>query len=450
MEFDTKGYDNTIQPFTEEDYYQEPSLGEVASAAWNTTRATELSNSRDFTYSNTIENKLKDIASQDPDNSYSYEAFTNAIQGRREDFIEMADKGDFYLDENDKVVSKQFAHSLMLDFADSYDITRGYLLAKKRGVDFSGLDNEVIENTREQVKKSRATLENSTGFVSGAVEFGASVAANITDPVNIALIPFGMGTAVGKGIAGNALSAAGREAGLNAIAETITQPQVYSWKQELGLDYEVEDAVMNIAAATFGGLMLGAGGSFVVDAGVVGKAMKGDTTLAQGKEIFERWDNLQAMSLTKDTTKNLDLMRKANQDMIEGTEVEVSQALKDNGDMPLADGPTFKDYDDLQRVESGEKALDNEMELLYREGTDDIPENEINEVFEVKKPTGEIVEPTPIEQPTAKIQQEADEMFGGDLKDDILRDMDDETLLEYNTIKKEDKILAELFKCQQA
>jgi len=479
----------------------------------------------------------------------------------------------------------------------------------------------VLEATREQVKKDRATLENSTGFVSGVVEFGSSVAANFTDPVNIALAPFGMGTAVGKGVLGNVASAGAREAGLNAIAETITQPFAYSWKQELGLDYEIEDAIMNVAAATVGGFALGAAGSFVVDAGVVGKAMQGDKTLAQGKEIFERWDSLQSLSLTQDTAKNLDLMRKANQDMIQGKDVEVSQALKDDGDIPLADGPTMKDYYDEAQVKTGEKAVNDEMEFIYREGKDEIPEKEINDVlisteerdknfqewfkdskavdesgkpkivyhgtdadfesfdpskgrfaalgkgfyftsnpseagryvtktdksikeganimpvyvsiknplktqskgivnkeiakerynhdfpiphnsligflrdksynqeaitrelkelgfdgvesedvfvafepnqikstfnqgaFSKKSPNILDIEPeVKLETPdiTLKIQQEADELFGGNIKDDIIKNMDEETLLEYNTIKREDDMLKELYKCQQA
>ena len=419
MDFNTEANDQVSQPFEQGDYYKEPSLSEVASAAWNTTRATELFNSKDISYSNVYRDKLKPIMDQDKDDSYSYESFVDADVDLRQDYMEQVDNGKFYLDENDKVVSEGFANSLKLDIGDDYNIVKGYLLSKKNGLDFSNINEEVLETTREQVKKDKATLENSTGFVSGAVEFGASVAANFTDPVNVALLPFGMGTAVGKGLIGNVMAAGAREAGLGALAETITQPFAYDWKQELGLDYDIEDAVMNIAAATVGGFVLGGAGSFIADVNVIRKAIDEDTTLAQGKEIFERWDRLQNLSLTKDTTKNLDIMRKANQDMARGNDVEVSQALKDQGDIQVADGLTIKDHYDNAQVASGEKAMMDETELVYREGVDDsFSDANMDKVI--------------LEAETFR------------------NDFDADTSLEYNTIKREMEIIEELDKCRRA
>lgn len=102
---------------------------------------------------------------------------------------------------------------------------------------------------------------------------GASTAL-MTDPINITamLMTAGTGEAatatLSAAVSGTARSGAASfakglartavyEAGTNALTEAFIQPSVYQYKNELGLDYSVGEAVSNVAAAGIGGAVLG-------------------------------------------------------------------------------------------------------------------------------------------------------------------------------------------------
>jgi hypothetical protein len=108
---------------------------------------------------------------------------------------------------------------------------------------------------RARVLDQRA---NEAGFWSA---LAGGVGAAFTDPVNLAIAPFGAGASASRTLGVAVARAAGIEAAINVAAEAVNIPIADSWRQELGLEaFTAQEVGVRLgAAATFGGL-IGAGG----------------------------------------------------------------------------------------------------------------------------------------------------------------------------------------------
>jgi hypothetical protein len=113
----------------------------------------------------------------------------------------------------------------------------------------------------EQVRAAaRASLDDAAdparsamGFWTQATAFTAAMAADMTDPLNLALSVLPLGAA--RSIA----SAAVREGAVNAGAEALSLPEVAAWRAELGAPLSAAEMAGQVAGAAAFGAVVGGG-----------------------------------------------------------------------------------------------------------------------------------------------------------------------------------------------
>ncbi|ENC6709936.1 hypothetical protein ABKY54_004546 [Vibrio harveyi] len=131
--------------------------------------------------------------------------------------------------------------------------------------------NIVMDRKKNEIMR-KTQIEDSTGFINGTVQLGATVAGQILDPVNLAM-NFIPGVAPAKyaamiesaGIAGRLGIRAGVGAVEGVAGAAVVEPMVHQAQQRQQADYTMTDSLWNIA---FGGVLGGglhAGGGFVGD-----------------------------------------------------------------------------------------------------------------------------------------------------------------------------------------
>ncbi len=128
--------------------------------------------------------------------------------------------------------------------------------------------NIVMERKKNELMR-KAQIEDSTGFYNGTVQFSANVAAQMLDPVNIALsfMPVMAPAKYAALLAGanNPWSKAAIRAGVGAVeggaGALAVEPAIYQAKQREQADYDMTDSLWNVALGTIigGGLHAGTG-----------------------------------------------------------------------------------------------------------------------------------------------------------------------------------------------
>ena len=108
----------------------------------------------------------------------------------------------------------------------------------------------IIEDSKLVRERTGKVLENATfsGKIGG---FAGAMATSVMDPFILASMFFG--ASISAGILRTALT----EAGINVVSETMIQPFVAQYKQEIESPYTLEDALMRVGAAAGGGFILG-------------------------------------------------------------------------------------------------------------------------------------------------------------------------------------------------
>ncbi|MBT56188.1 MAG: hypothetical protein CMF72_22655 [Mameliella sp.] len=94
---------------------------------------------------------------------------------------------------------------------------------------------------------------------------GGGVAGAMRDPLQVGLLVIGGGPGAGRTVATRLLSAAGREALINAGGEAALQPAVQAWREEAGLPSGFAEAMRNIAFSGALGGAFGAAGQGVAE-----------------------------------------------------------------------------------------------------------------------------------------------------------------------------------------
>jgi len=112
--------------------------------------------------------------------------------------------------------------------------------------------NELLEKRRNE---SEAVMARGNGFA----QFLGMTGGYMTDPVNVASLPFGgVGTAVkGMSVLSRALIGARNASAVAIASEAAIQPLVYKHKHDIGSPYEVSDALQAIAFTAIGAGVLG-------------------------------------------------------------------------------------------------------------------------------------------------------------------------------------------------
>ena len=177
--------------------------------------------------------------------------------------------------------------------------------------------------------------------------FAGGMAGVMSDPVNILAMvltaPFGGAT--GYGLAGNSLRAAGREAVIGMGSEAIIQGGIMDWKEEITGDYDLNDAMLNIAMAGAGGAFFGAAGSAGYDLNIMRKASGKNGY----KESFDRWDRMQGYKMSGDIQGHYDTWLTAQNQDANWEKIDLTHSFtrpKENAQI-----------DDLVHINTGEYSM---------------------------------------------------------------------------------------------
>lgn len=129
------------------------------------------------------------------------------------------------------------------------------------------IEGDAIHIARQADEKLSRLMASRPGFSKYLPALGGGVTGSLRDPMTVTSLFIGGGPGAGRTIAARLLSAAAREAFVNAGTEAAMQPLVQAWREKAGLDHGLSEALTNIAfAAGFGGVF-GAGGQALGEIG---------------------------------------------------------------------------------------------------------------------------------------------------------------------------------------
>ncbi len=128
-------------------------------------------------------------------------------------------------------------------------------LGLQRDSELNEQRNALLAQRRERATQVADRGNAFAGFL------GTGVGA-VSDPVGLATMPFALplGALRGLSVASQIARTAAAAGGIAAAEEAVIQPLVYQHKNQIGSQYEISDAIENIAAAAVFGSALGAVG----------------------------------------------------------------------------------------------------------------------------------------------------------------------------------------------
>jgi hypothetical protein len=119
---------------------------------------------------------------------------------------------------------------------------------------------ELYTERNEILKKRREANADVQERGSGLAQFLGSMAGYMLDPVNVATMPIGVGTAYkGMSILSRALMTGRNTAGIAIASESLIQPLVYQHKHDIESPYEFKDALIAIGTTAVGAGLIGSG-----------------------------------------------------------------------------------------------------------------------------------------------------------------------------------------------
>lgn len=145
----------------------------------------------------------------------------------------------------------------------------GHLVVDDVGITDAALDL-LIERKEDELARQTTLARAQGGFGQGAARLGVAFGTSLLDPVNVGLafVPVVGEARYAKLLAGagGAFGRAGVRAGVGAIEGVvgagITEPLIYTAKQQEQADYDMADSLMNLAFGTiFGGGLHVVGGA---------------------------------------------------------------------------------------------------------------------------------------------------------------------------------------------
>lgn len=124
-------------------------------------------------------------------------------------------------------------------------------------------DLQIFEERNELLAKRRNESQDVMARGNGFAQFLGMTSGYMTDPINIATLPFGgVGTAAkGMSVLARGLIGARNASAVAIASETAIQPLVYKHKHDIGSPYEVGDAIQAIAFTAIGAGVLGGAAS---------------------------------------------------------------------------------------------------------------------------------------------------------------------------------------------
>ena len=119
-------------------------------------------------------------------------------------------------------------------------------------------DLELYKERNEILRKRREVNQDVMERGSGLAQFLGSMAGYMLDPINVATMPIGLGTAYkGMSVLSNALMTGRNAAAVGVASELAIQPLVYQHKHDIQSPYEFQDALIAVGSVAVGASVLG-------------------------------------------------------------------------------------------------------------------------------------------------------------------------------------------------
>lgn len=169
------------------------------------------------------------------------------------------------------------------------------------------IEDDAIAIAREAEGRLADLSASRDGLGKWTALLGGGVAGAMRDPLQVGLLVLGGGPGAARTVATRLLSAAGKEALINAGGEAVLQPAVQAWREEAGLPSGFGEAMRNIA---FSGAL---GGAF----GAAGQGVaEGARALSRSGRAAQLADHLKGRLAPR------------GEDVISGDPVRISQGLE--------------------------------------------------------------------------------------------------------------------------
>lgn len=210
-------------------------------------------------------------------------------------------------------------------------------------------------DTAGEITSKAPTFERIAGTLLGG--FGGAM----TDPINIATLPFGAGASRSM------LQAIGIDAVINAGIEAYQQPEVMRWQKELGYKYGIGDAIANVATAGAGaGIISGLARGTGPAVRAVGEAIR-----LKSMPILERMAFSTALpSQVRDAAAYMSRVAHVDEEIPLGLK-EAIEALRPPAREDGRQAPPVRDYDvvaaNRQNLQETQEAFRNYREPVLTE-----------------------------------------------------------------------------------
>lgn len=344
------------------------SFGETFGLAVQSTLATENTTSEYNYFKEAVNNQKSELIAKSPQDKDFVDRFMFNDPSYNMP-RQLIDDGSISYDSNTGEYNgkSSLARTYINKYKDKLDDVIKYdgLIAKHGLLDRKGLTQKSKESAYNDYMEAESKLESTHGFSAGLASFAGSMWGAMQDPVNIALLPFG-GEAklVGTGLAAvgkTASIAAWQEAKIAAVAEVPIQMQAYEWKNNIGIDWQVKDALVSAAASIGMAGIIRAGGSAMIDLSpmAITKLREKATTDKDANlhEALDAYEDMVSKSPLNNIDDHIEAEAVAHQQVMNGEPVRVDDIIKESGD--YSDLGKALEKEDALNVRAAEDVLDS-------------------------------------------------------------------------------------------
>lgn len=355
MEFNTTEMNSNYTPV--ESYDPKPTRLDALKAAMQNYTSVSLSEAKDKHYKSEMETNSAEWAATDPDNADLYKRVSKYD-------VRDVDKLEALYENGDTDSIKNFVQTnpWSMDVFMADDFLKMKALQKEKGFkDFQTINEDIKVKALDEFHTSAKTLEDSEYW---GMEMLGTMAGAMQDIKTLQTLPLGTWK-TGGSVAANATRAVFEEMGIESLAQIGIAPEVYAFKQEIGLKTSIAQEAMNAATAIgTAGLFRGVG-SAAFDLSPLGrKALQ-----AKDPGLSEDYENLIKSQATDDVKAHIDNLQKtefgAGVEKIENPN-ELGQKLNEADPVP-----EFKEEFVASAETQKAQVIDDDLEMRVSSGTDE-------------------------------------------------------------------------------
>ena len=365
MQFDTRELDYQAQqnPLTI-DNAPASSLGESFSLAVQSTLAVDNTNSEFKYFQKQLETNIPELAKKSPENAEWISSFGERMDNPEYWVVrKLINNGDITFNEKSNQYVGKTAHG-KAQLERHYDKVSDLFKYNQIASQFGGMTYEQMKEASkksayEDWSRAEKRMDATEGFWSGVAEFGGMAWGALQDPVQVATLFMGgpvvkTGEGIGA-IAATAGRAALQEMKIAAVAEVPVQMQAYNWKNDIGIKWELRDAILSGAASIGVAGLVRAGGSAIMDVSTDGLKKMRERAIAKGDaeevELITEYERYTETALNKNIEDHIDAEAMAYHQAVNGEPIYVEDIVTRSGDFTaqgqrvneVANKPTIND-----------------------------------------------------------------------------------------------------------